>query len=66
MYILCPPGTGSFGSFGGVLRGTAASAFTSPLLMACRGGHTATAEMLLDRGADLTAKDEVSVMIMLA
>ena len=39
--------------------------WNSALLLAVKGGHTGTAEMLLERGADLTAKNKVSMMPML-
>ena len=32
------------------------------LHLTCQRGHTATAEMLLDRGADIADKDEVIVV----
>ncbi len=31
----------------------------SPLLAACRGGHTETAQSLIDKGADVNQCDEV-------
>ena len=33
----------------------------SPLLTACEGGHTETAKLLIDRGADVNQLDEVGV-----
>ena len=33
----------------------------SPLLAACKGGHTETAKLLIDRGADVNQLDKVSV-----
>ena len=35
--------------------------FQSPLLAACEGGHTETAKLLIDRGADVNQLDEVGV-----
>ncbi len=31
----------------------------SPLLAACRGGHTETAQLLIDKGADVNMCDKV-------
>ena len=35
----------------------------TPLLLACRHGHKDVAVMLIERGAELTDKNEVRVMI---
>ena len=34
----------------------------SPLLAACSGGHTETAQLLIYRGADVNETDEVSAL----